>query len=55
MNEGISITIEPITPGVKGLSPRLKYPRRAVRPDQVRGKSMKQIYAEKPKRKKTHG
>lgn len=56
MNEGISIVVEPTTtPGVKGLSPRLKYPCRAVRADQTRGKTLKQIYAEKNQRKQTHG
>jgi hypothetical protein len=55
MNEGISITIEPIEFGVKGLSPRLKYPVRTVHHDQIRGKSIKQICIEKNQRAKNHG
>jgi hypothetical protein len=55
MNEGISIIVEPITQGVKGLFPRLKYPCRVVSADQIRGKSLKQIYVEKNQRIQTHG
>jgi len=55
MNEGIHLTIEPMTPGVKGLAPRLKYPRRIVPVDQFRGQNLKQIYVEKKKRTRTHG
>lgn len=56
MNEGISITIEPMNgPPKSGPSPRLKYPMRQGQVDQVRGKTLREIYEQKSERNQSNG
>lgn len=56
MNEGISISIEPIGgPPKNGPSPRFKYPVREGNPHHLRGMTLKQAFATKPERKQSNG